>query len=301
MSLQTNFLFAEGLQVSGGVDSRVNHETRSDHTEAELHGLFLNLRKVWSDETGDRWIGVSQIDFDDNFSDIHPYQVYLQYKGPLAKWNLRAGHYLLPFGLLSNYDTERLLLQGLEEISLGIRKDTGAELFGRVGDWDYAVSVTEGLGDAHFIDSRANPLLSSRVAYVQDDWQVGLSTLIGQVVFDGRNDFNHDDAQERRFALDTSKSWGPLTLHAEGIGGTENGEPVGGGIALADYALTDKLELNTRYAYWHGAADYQFAGIGLSYQILQGLFVRFSDNYEFGHQEKNTLTAQIYFEFTHRF
>ncbi len=244
---------AEGLQLSGGVDGRYTHENHPQHDNAELRGLFLNLRQVWSDESGDRWIGVAQADFDHNFEDIRPYQVYLQYKGPLGKWNVRAGLYLLPFGLLATYDTERLLLNGIENTSLGIRQDVGAQVFGRFGDWDYAVSVSDGLSNIRFADSRANPVLTARLAYVKEDWQVGLSTLIGRpwARFEplvGEEESSARFTQERMFALDAMKSFGPLTLRAEASGGTNNGRGVWGGVVLADYALLPKLELNTRYA-----------------------------------------------------
>lgn len=111
-------LSTEGLQLSGGVDARYTHENQPRRDDAELHGFFLNLRQVWSDQTGDRWIGVAQADFDHNFEDVRPYQVYLQYKGPLGKWNVLAGHYLLPFGLLAHHDTERLLMRGIEDHAL---------------------------------------------------------------------------------------------------------------------------------------------------------------------------------------
>ena len=298
--------WAEGLQLSGGVDGRYTRENHPQHDEVELRGLFLNLRQVWSDETGDRWIGVAQVDFDHNFEDIRPYQVYLQYKGPLGKWNVRAGHYLLPFGLLATYDTERLVLQGMEETSLGIRKDTGAQFLGHSGAWDYAVSVTDGLSDIRFADSRANPVLTARLAYVKDDWQVGLSTLIGRpwARFEplvGEDESSAQFTRERRFALDATKSFGPLTVRAEASGGTDNGRGVWGGVVLADYALLPKLDLNTRYAYWQRDGDSQSVGLGLSYNIWRGLFLRVADNYEFGKREKNAFTTQIYFEFSHRF
>ena len=176
-------LLAQGVQVSGGIDTRYIRQTPDGGAgEIRLEGLFLNLRKVWADETGDRWIGVAQADFDDNFEQIQPYQVYLQYKGPLGKWNVRAGHFLLPLGLLATYDTERLLFRGLEELSLGIRHDTGAQVFGRFGEFDYAVAVTDGLGADRLFDGRANPVVTARVAYVRDDWQAGLSTLVGRVL-----------------------------------------------------------------------------------------------------------------------
>lgn len=297
---------AEGLQLSGGVDGRYTHESQPQRDEVKLHGLFLNLRQVWADETGDRWIGVAQADFDNNFQDIAPYQVYLQYKGPLGKWNVRAGHYLLPFGLLATYDTERLILQGIEDASLGIRKDTGVQFLGHSGAWDYAVSLSGGLSDIRFADSRANPVLTARLAYVKDDWQVGFSTLIGRpwARFEplvGEEETSARFTQERRFALDATKSFGPVTLRAEAGGGLEIGRGVWGGVVLADYALLPKLDLNTRYAYWHRDGDSQSVGLGLSYNVWRGLFLRIADNYEFGKQEKNAFTTQIYFEFSHRF
>lgn len=297
---------AEGLQLSGGVDGRFTHQNHPQSDEVELNGLFLNLRQVWADESGDRWIGVAQVDFDNNFENIAPYQLYLQYKGPLGKWNARAGLYLLPFGLLATYDTERLLLTGIENTSLGIRQDVGAQVFGHFGDWDYAVSVTDGLSNIRFVDSGANPVLTARLAYAKDDWQVGLSTFIGRpwARFEplvGEEESSARFTQERLLALDATKSFGPLTLRAEASGGTENGRGVWGGVVLADYALLPKLELNTRYAWWHRDGDSQSIGLGLSYNVWRGLFLRIADSYEFGRREKNALTTQIYFEFSHRF
>ena len=297
---------AEGLQLFGGVDGRYTHENHPQHDAVELRGLFLNLRQVWADETGDRWHGVGQVDFDNNFQNVAPYQVYLQYKGPLGKWNARAGLYLLPYGLLATYDTERLLLTGIENTSLGIRQDVGAQVFGRFGDWDYAVSVSDGLSNIRFADSRANPVLTARLAYVKDDWQIGLSSLIGRpwVRFEplvGEDATSARFTQERRFALDAIKPLGPLTLRAEASAGTDNGRSVWGGVVLADYALLPKLDLNTRYAYWHRDGDSQSVGLGLSYNVWRGLFLRVADNYEFGKREKNAFTPQVYFEFSHRF
>ena len=293
---------AQSLQVSGGLDARATNEreslTETGPFQPQLTGAFLNLRKVWSDGYGDRWIGVAQVDFDDNFQRVRPYQLYLQYKGPLGKWNLRAGHYLLPFGLLATYDTERLVLQGLEKTSLGIRKDTGMEAFGRYGSWDYAVSLSDGLSDVRLYDSRANPVLTARIAYVQGDAQIGFSTLIGRVLLDPELDLGRPDARERRFAVDSTKSFGPLTMRAEAVAGTDNGRAVGGGVFLGDYALTPKLELNTRYAYWNTGAGGHEPGLGFTFQIHQGLFFRSAGTYQSRRDEHYGFTLQLYYEFS---
>lgn len=294
-------LHAQGWQLSGGLDARYTQESHPRDDELKLEGAFLNLRKVWSDDLGDRWWLVAQADFDDNLEEIRPYQAYLQYKGPLGKWNVRAGHFLLPFGLLATYDTERLVLQGLERINLGIRKDTGLEILGHFGPWDYAFSVTDGLGDVHFSDPRASPLLTARLAYVQEDWQVGLSALVGRLLLDPELEVGRGVVRERRIALDATNTRGPLMLRAEAIGGADNGRAVRGGLLLADYAVTSKLELNTRYAYWHREGDRHFADAGLTYQIRPGWYVRLAYDGEWGKEKRDAFTAQLYFELSKLF
>lgn len=291
---------SRGIQISGGLDARYTPQ-RDEGDDLRLQGAFLNLRKVWSDDAGDRWIAVAQADADDNFTRIRPYQAYVQYKGPLGKWNVRAGHFLLPFGLLATYDTERLILRGLEETSLGIRKDTGAQVLGRFGDWDYAVAVTDGLSDVRFRDSHARPVLTSRLAYVKGEFQVGASVLIGNVLLDPEFNIGTGFVSERRAGIDLTKSFGPLTLRGEALGGTDDGRGVGGGIVLADYALTPKLEINIRYANWYKSDTRQFIGAGFTYQLRPGLFARAADNYEFGRNYKNAFTIQLYYQFSKLF
>jgi hypothetical protein len=290
----------QSLTVSGGIDGRFTHESAPADTNAELTGVFLNLRKVWSDDIGDRWIGVGQVDFDHNFQDVRPYQVYLQYKGPLGKWNVRGGHFLLPFGLLATYDTERLVLQGLEEASLGIRKDTGIQALGHFGRWDYAVALTLGVGDRRLLPVDSSRLLTGRLAYIGDTGQVGLSLLAGRLLPDARNEAG-GVRDEWRLGADATKSLGRLTLRAEALGGATEGRAVGGGILLADYALGPKLELNTRAAYWREQSEPYAVGVGLTYRPWTRLYVRVADSQVFGERDSNVFTAQIYFEFSKAF
>lgn len=298
---------AQGVQVSGGVDARATNQDAENPNEVDAEGhlrvqsALLNLRKVWSDNLGDRWIGVAQADFDDNFQRVRPYQVYLQYKGPLGKWNMRAGHYLLPFGLLATYDTERLVFQGIERTSLAIRKDTGVEVFGRVGAWDYAVSVTDGLSEVRFVDSRANPVLTARWAYVRDTLQVGVSTLAGRVLSDSESGTSSALRHERRVAGDMTESFGRWTIRAEGVVGTDEGKAVGGGVLPADYALLPRLELNTRYADWRSEDGDRSAGWGVTYQAGRGIFVRAAHQHHFQGERANAFTVQLYYEFSRQF
>ena len=290
---------AQSLTISGGADGRYTYETDPDVHTLELRGLFLNLRKVWSDAAGDRWIGVAQADFDHNFEDIRPYQVYLQYKGPLGKWNLRAGHFLLPFGLLATHDTERLVLQGLEDASLGIRKDTGLQALGRFGSWDYAAAASVGVGDRRLLPTDGSYLVTARLAYVRDDWQTGLSAFAGRVLPDDPLTGDGGGVSNRwRLAVDFTRSVGRLTLRAEAVGGATEGRGAGGGIVLADYALAGKLEVNGRAAYWSEAGGPQALGLGVTYRPWSRLYLRVADSYDFGERRRNAFTAQVYFEFS---
>lgn len=296
--------FADGLQISGGVDGRYTNKEGHEN-DTELEGAFLNLRKVFSDEQGDRVIAVGQLDMDHNFEEIKPYQTYLQYKGPLGKWNIRAGHYILPFGLLSDYDSERLVLKTLEPISLGTKLDTGVELFGYSGDFDYALSVSQGVGRNRLTDVDNDKLVTGRVGWQGEDIGIGLSGLIGEVLTEEdsfiQKDLGQRSVYEKRIGFDATKYIDQLTLRGELVLGEDNGTGVGGGLLRADYSLSSKLELNMKVAYWHRRESRNFIAAGFSYELYKGLFLRIADEYQFGKEDQNVATLQTYFEFSKQF
>lgn len=298
------FCEAGSFQISGGADVRYIN-TDGDENDIELEGLFLNFRKVFSDEKGDRLIAVGQLDMDQNFEKIRPYQTYLQYKGPLGKWNIRAGHYILPFGLLSDYDTERLILKTIEDLSLGIKLDTGVELLGFWGDFDYAVSVSQGVGQNRLTDIDNDKLITARIGWQGEDISAGLSGLIGKVLTEKdsglRGEISSNSVYEKRLGLDLTKYLGQLTLRGELDIGEDKNEIIGGGLLKADYALTPRLELNLKYAHWQRKGGRNFIGAGFSYQLFKGAFLRIADEYQFGKENENVATTQTYFEFLKQF
>ena len=291
---------AGNVQVSGGADGRYIN-TGGDTNTVVLEGLFLNVRKVYSDEQGDRVIAVGQIDFEDNFATVRPYQTYLQYKGPLGKWNVRAGHYILPFGLLAAYDTERLLLRTLEPLSLGIKLDTGVELLGFFGDADYAVSVSQGVGRNRLTDVDDDKLVTGRLGWQGENVGIGVSTLIGSVLLEKdsliRQEMDSNNLYEKRLGVDFTAYSGPLIVRGEVVAGKDNDKTVGGGLLKADYALTPKLELNLKYAHWQREGGRNFIGAGFSYELYKGLFIRAADECQFGKENENVATVQVYYEF----
>jgi len=127
---------ADAAQVSAGLDARALSTDPlwgAGEEGANLHGAFFNLRQVISDEKGDRYIFVAQLDANDNLEELEAYQVYAQLKGSLGRASLRAGRYILPFGLLAYFDTERQLLQTQESVALGIKLDTGIQGYRYLG------------------------------------------------------------------------------------------------------------------------------------------------------------------------
>lgn len=299
-----NLSEAGGFQISGDVDGRYKN-TDGNKNDVELKELCLNFRKVFSDKKGDRLIVVGQLDMEHNFEEIKPYQTYLQYKGPLGKWNIRAGHYILPFGLLSDYDTERLVLQTIELLSLGIKLDTGIELLGYVGDFDYAVSLSQGVGRNRLTDADNDKLVTARIGWQTEETSIGLSGLIGKVLTEEestiRRDAGSNSFYEKRLGIDVTKYIGSLILRGELLIGEDSNEIVGGGLLKADYALTSRLELNLKYAHWQRDGLRNFIGGGLSYELFKGLFLRIADEYQFGKEDKNIATLQTYFGFAKQF
>lgn len=287
---------AAGLQVSGGMDARLRH--RDGSTRGVMEGLFLNTRKVIQDAKGDRWIFVGQLDADHNLEKVRAYQTYLQYKGPLGRWNLRAGHYILPFGLLAYYDTERLLLQTQEPTSLGIKLDTGAEALGYWESWDYAVSVSQGSGRRRFSDADGNKLLTARFGWSADEARVGLSGMMGDVLLAEEVSPAPVIRDTKRVALDASLPWERWTFRSELAFGSDDGRSVGGGFLGADMALGADWEANLKFARWERGVSTNSGGAGLTYRLRPGLFLRVADEQEFNGRHSNTFSAQVYYEFS---
>ena len=290
---------AQGVSLSGGIDLRA-HAGNSAEDALVLQGLFLNARKVFSDDLGDRWIAVAQADADDNLAKIRPYQLYLQYKGPLGRWNLRAGHYLLPFGLLSEYDTERLVLGGVEEENLGLKLDTGFQVFGYADSWDWSLSLSRGIGRRWLSEADAgNYALAARLARGGDDWKVGLSALAGEILTDEPFPAAGASVSQRKGALDFTAQRERLALRSELSAGTEDSKAMAAAVLLPSYSLTGSIDLDGRYALIARDAASHELGLGLTAHLGKGWVARPAATVTF-HEGKVTdaLVAQLYWDFS---
>jgi len=292
---------ADATQISGGLDGRALSQDPlwgAGEEDIRLHGAFANLRHVISDKSGDRYILVGQVDANNNLDELEAYQVYGQVKGPLGRINLRTGRYILPFGLLANLDTERQLIQTQEAVTLGIKLDTGVQVFGFTGPFDYAVSVSQGTGELD--DQDSNKLLVARLGMQNEDWRWGLSYMGGQVVTDDDVFLQQGSFDRQRLALDMEVDWVPWLLRGELIAGEDDGRSVYGATLMTDYDINAKLSINTVLAGWNSTNDSREVALGLTYRLPKNFILRVADTWQrLNGAGEHSLALQFYWEFSH--
>jgi hypothetical protein len=288
----------ENSQVSGGVDGR-GYWREFERPSAELYGVFLNFRKIFSDDLGDRWILSLQGDAEHDLKEIRSYQSFLQYKGPLGKWNVRAGHFILPFGLLNDLDTERLLLQSNEEETVGVKLDTGVSVFGFVEDWNWALSLTSGLGRRWVSRYKDTYLSTIRVSRKLEELTLGGSILIGEVMPDEDFAIQGEKVREQKIALDALYDFGQWVARLELLFGQEEGNSMGGAQGFFDYRLSSLWELNFKGGSILRRESEHDIGAGVSFRPWAGWVFRAADLYRFERERnENEFKIQVAYEFS---
>lgn len=290
---------AQSLTVSGGLDVRAS--TGTEGTRGVLEGAFLNLRGVIPQDGADRWILVLQGDSGEKAEEPHLYQAYAQWKGPLGRWNLRGGRYLLPFGLLASHDSERLLLNTLEPLSLGLKLDEGLQLHGFTPRFDYAVSLSDGLRNQ-------GPVASGRIGREGDEFAWGLSFLAGRLPeaaskesleLPGRVLESVPFVRKARLGFDGTATWGPDLLRTELVAGTDNGRSVGGAYGEWERALSPRWSLQANAGIWKGSETRRRVGVGAGWTWRTGRTLRAAWVHEQEREGRdNALWLQAYVEFS---
>lgn len=289
--------------VTGDIDLRYR-DFNFKRGELELHAVSFSLRKTFADKFGDRMILFLLVEAMHNFKEGIIDQAYLQYKGPLGKWNITLGRYRLPYGLLPNYSTERLLITTIEDETIGICSDNGLQLSGVIGDFDYAISLSQGVGQAFKPINIGNQgLISFRVGYQGVDFEalgIGLSGLLGKIA--PRIDNEDRILNKRLLGVDLIKYWGQLALRGELSFGEESGKMLLGIFSGADYMILPKVDLNTGYALVKIGEDRRrhSLSVGLTYNIFPGFQMRTAWKFPINGGE-NELHIQTYYIFSRGF
>lgn len=291
--------WAQKTVLTGGADLRA--ETGGEDF-AGVEGLFLNFRQVFTQGDADRWIVVVQGDSGENFERPRLYQTYVQLKGPLGRWNVRAGRTIVPFGLLATYDSERLVLNTLEPLTLGLKLGDGVQVSGFTDSFDYALSLTEG-------DTVRRPVLTSRLGFGGgEDFSWGVSALAGRLPETASKEtVEIPDAvlpgvpvvDKRRIGFDTTLTTGPDLWRAEAVFGTDNGDFVEGAYAEYERALNANWSVGANLGAWDGAETRWRVGAVVSRRLGTAAAIRvaYVDEHETAGRER-TFVAQLYWEFS---
>ncbi|MDW8056426.1 MAG: hypothetical protein RMJ13_06940 [Elusimicrobiota bacterium] len=269
-----------------------------------LEAVGISLRKVFTDNLGDRLIFFSLVDIVDNFRNKMLDQIYLQYKGPLGRWNITLGRYILPFGLLANYSSKRLLFKTLEYETIGIESDNGVSISGVISEFDYALSLTQGVGTTRWVDIDKEILFTARFGYQSvefESWNLGLSCALGRVIkVEHHMPVDDITLYKKLFSIDLTKYFGPAVLRSEISFGKEDEIQLFGLFSKVDYAILPKLDFNLGYSYLIKNYETHNLTLGVSYS-LYGFIIRAA--YKFGilGGVKNEFLFQIYKIFSYSF
>ena len=204
LSLASNTTFASGedFQLFGensrwtiDLASRASHNTEQNHTSF-MHSIGLDIHKVFSNNTSDIGTLILQpyivklnnvkdpsFIFDDGDDTQLTWRIAnFNYTAiNQGKFNIRLGHFELPYGLEYQIDTNGTLRQ-LTSSDRGIKTDWGFSLNGIMPRFEYEVALTRGSGNE--ITSRYDPhIFSGRVGTPTiNNFVTGFSWFTGDVL-----------------------------------------------------------------------------------------------------------------------
>lgn len=229
--------------ISLDLDGRASYSSQ-EKADAELHAAGLLIRKTFADGKGDRLTFTVLGEAYETFRELMLHEAWARYKGPMGKWNVTAGRMGLPYGLLPSFSTTRLLFTTWYESSIGFDVDNGILLSGVLGDFDYGVAVTQGLGPHNHLTFPGHGLASGRAGLTLGDggeFQLGASFIAGKA------EMMHKKPMVHRLVgggLDGTASLGVLTLRASLDGGKKDDTYYLTGFGYSEYALNGNLDIN---------------------------------------------------------
>jgi hypothetical protein len=280
------------------VDLEGSLEHHSTDYAFSLEKASLGIKEVFSDEKGDRVLFFAKLEAEDGFNETHIDQLYTKYKGPMGRWNIALGRSRIPFGLLSDYDAEMLLLETQEEKTIGYRSDDGIHLSGFWKSMDYELLVSTGKWFKNEDKDDKDEMLSFKSSFKGEDiedFQLGFSFFLGEL----------QGIDKELFAIDVTKYHGLLVSRNEVVVGKQNEENLLSVFSGLDYTLAPSLDLNVAYSYYDATYQEASAFLGLSYHSpWYGLVFRTGNTHYFKHSTKenqNEFLIQIYKSYSHYF
>jgi hypothetical protein len=256
-----------------------------------------SVRKTFADAKGDRLTLFGLVEAYDNFSQIMVHELYARYKGPLGRWNITAGRFGLPWGLLTNLSTTRLLYDFGHEHLLGLDADNGLMVSGVVGSLDYGVALTQGYGAHHQPAVKGPGLASGRLGLTLGEgaeWSVGVSGLYGSTA----HEHSRDMFVKRALGGVDATAWlGRYTARAEITAGVIDAQSIVAGAGALDVALLPRLELNLALRGEHSEHGVQGRVVsGVSFKP-RWFTLRGGYEYGYGTEPRHRVALQLYRQF----
>ena len=260
---QAEFL-GENSRVSIDISSRVssNLDTQ-DH--AFMHVLGIDIHKVFSSETGDIGTLILQpyivklnnvkkphFIFDDGNDTKLTWRIANFNYTALnqGKFNIRLGHFEVPFGLEYQLDTNGTLHQLTTE-QRGIKTDWGLSLNGIMPSFEYEVALTQGSGaeisnnsDSHLFSGRIGTLSTKNIV-------TGFSWLSGDILA------ANGVIEQKKVALDLSYYYYQWRFMAESSIGKRAGNNTANGFAEVMWRTPkENLSVYTQLRYQRAEIDH---------------------------------------------
>lgn len=256
-----------------------------------LEKASISIRETLSDEQGDRLHLFFKLESEDNFNETHIDQLYAKYKGPMGRWNITLGRSLIPFGLITDYDSEMLLVQTQEKETIGYKSDDGIKLSGFWKSMDYELLVSPGKWMPNDYKDRNDKMFSAKISFKGEDLEdpkFGFSFLTGD--FQG--------VEKDLFSIDVTKYYGLLVSRNEVVFGKQDKDDLLSIFSGVDYSLLPSVDLNVAYSYFKADYEENSAFLGITYNSpFYGLVFRAGNTHYFKNNtgdNKNEFRIQIY-------
>lgn len=273
----------------------LNRSAGPGWNRTSIEKAAIGIKEIVGDDAGDRLLLYLRAEASDNFSEGSVEHLYARYKGPMGKWNITLGRTLVPFGLITDYDTEWSIVKTQEDRTLGFKSDDGLKLSGYYGPFDYDLLLSRGRGpearDASGRDKMGSFKISHKVGE-SEDLKFGLSALAGTVA----------GLKRHLAAVDLAASRGQLTARGELAAGKQDDRDVLSVFTGIDYGVSSALDLNLAYNRFKSDAEETVFTFGATYRTpLYGLMLRGGVKFyqeDIEGDEKNEIHIKLYKRFT---
>ncbi|WP_309685974.1 hypothetical protein [Armatimonas sp.] len=222
--------------------------------------------------------------------------IFYRFLLPGVDATVRAGQFVIPFGLAAVYDTPLQPIQSLYEKSLGLRIDTGAMLEGSYGSYRYYVAATTGSGPNRS-DFDGNKVVVMRLESMFRTQAESGRLQLGGSILTGRGPLTTFDTQlpasgtssarqfidKTRMAADVIYKLEKLQARGEIVFGADGQNPVWGYFGEGNLAIARHITAVGLIRSWKFGDKPQSAtalGAGANYQFNRGITLRALYEYE---------------------